>query len=87
MEPSQHSFSELFRQLGLPADKAYIERFIADHKPLEASVKLSAAPFWTPAQQDFLRKALQEDADWAPLVDQLNAELRDSPALYDRWTE
>lgn len=76
MEQSQHSFSELFRQLGLPADRAYIEQFIVEHKPLEPDVKISAAPFWSQSQQEFLKKALQEDADWAPMVDQLNAELR-----------
>lgn len=76
MEKSTHTYSELFRQLGLPSDKAYIEQFILDHRPLEPEVKISAAPFWTDAQRDFLRKALQEDADWAPMVDQLNAELR-----------
>jgi hypothetical protein len=76
MEQSQHSLSELFRQLGLPADKPAIEKFIVEHKPLEPDVKLSAAPFWSASQSDFLKKALQEDADWAPMVDQLNAELR-----------
>lgn len=76
MEQSTHSFTELFRQLGLPSDKAYIERFILEHKPLEPEVKISEAPFWSAGQRDFLRKALQDDADWAPLVDQLNAELR-----------
>ena len=75
MEQSQHSFSELFRQLGLPADSAYIERFIAEHKPLAPEEKVSNAPFWNDAQRDFLRKALQDDADWAPMVDQLNVEL------------
>ena len=76
MEQSQHNYSELFRQLGLPSDKAYIEKFIVDHKPLEPSVKISAAPFWTESQREFLKKAIMEDADWAPMVDQLNAELR-----------
>jgi hypothetical protein len=76
MEQSQHSLSELFRQLGLPADKRAIEKFITEHKPLEPSVKLSAAPFWSQSQSEFLKKAIMEDADWAPMVDQLNAELR-----------
>ncbi|MDY6984261.1 MAG: DUF2789 domain-containing protein [Pseudomonadota bacterium] len=76
MDQSTHSFSELFRQLGLPSDKAYIEQFILDHRPLEPEMKLSEAPFWTDGQRDFLKKALLDDADWAPLVDQLNAELR-----------
>ena len=29
------------------------------------------APFWTPAQADFLRQALAEDADWSEEVDEL----------------
>ncbi|MGV3592644.1 MAG: DUF2789 domain-containing protein [Gammaproteobacteria bacterium] len=76
MDQSTHSFSELFRQLGLPADKAFIERFILEHRPLPEEVKISEASFWTDGQRDFLKKALLEDADWAPMVDQLNAELR-----------
>lgn len=76
MEQSTHSYSELFRQLGLPADKAFIERFILEHRPLPEDVKISEAAFWTEGQRDFLKKALLEDADWAPMVDQLNAELR-----------
>ena len=76
MELGQHSLSELFRQLGLPADNRAIESFIIAHKPLEPSVKISAAPFWSPSQREFLKKALMEDADWAPMVDQLNVELR-----------
>ncbi len=76
MDTSQHSLSELFRQLGLPADKRAIEGFIASHKPLEPSVKISAAPFWSQAQREFLKTAIMDDADWAPMVDQLNAELR-----------
>lgn len=76
MEQSTHSFSELFRQLGLPADNAFIERFILEHRPLPEDVKISEASFWTDGQRDFLKKALLEDADWAPMVDQLNAELR-----------
>lgn len=76
MEKSTHTFSELFLQLGLPSDKAYIEQFILDHKPLEPEVKISEAPFWTDAQREFLKAALLDDADWAPMVDALNAELR-----------
>jgi hypothetical protein len=76
MEQGQHSLSELFSQLGLPADRLSVERFITEHKPLEPSVKLSAAPFWNKGQREFLKSALQEDGDWAPMVDQLNAELR-----------
>lgn len=76
MEKSQHTLSELFAQLGLPADAAAIKAFIATHASLPHQVALADAPFWTPAQAGFLREELTEDADWAELVDQLDACLR-----------
>jgi hypothetical protein len=71
-----HSMSNLFDQLGLPSDQAAIESFIETHSPLAPGVLLSEAPFWTPAQASFLREEIIEDADWAEVVDELNAELR-----------
>lgn len=71
-----HSMSNLFDQLGLPSDTAAIERFIETHSPLAPGVLLAEAPFWTPAQASFLREEIVEDADWAEVVDALNAELR-----------
>lgn len=76
MESSIHLFSELFRQLGMASDRDSIDRFIATHRPLASERALSEAPFWTPAQADFLRSELGKDADWAELIDQLNARLR-----------
>lgn len=76
MEPGQHSCAELFAQLGLAADAAAIEDFIARHRPLPASVSLSEAPFWSAAQAALLRQKLAEDADWAEWIDQLDARLR-----------
>ena len=81
MELAQHDLSQLFAQLGLPDDKASIERFIAEHRPLPEGVKLSEAEFWSPSQASFLREGLRDDADWAPLVDTLNVCLRDQPVL------
>ncbi|HEY0963810.1 MAG TPA: DUF2789 domain-containing protein [Pseudomonadales bacterium] len=75
MDQSTHSYSELFQQLGLPSDRAYIEQFIIEHRGLPQDVKISEAAFWTDGQREFLKKALLEDADWAPMVDQLNVEL------------
>ncbi len=77
MEPIVHPLSALFKQLGLPGDSDSIDRFIATHGPLPADVRLSDAPFWTPSQARFLREELQEDADWAEVVDQLNLMLRE----------
>lgn len=75
MELPVHTMSHLFAQLGLPSDEASIDSFIAEHAPLPERVPLAGAPFWTPAQATFLREELQEDADWAEVVDQLNVRL------------
>jgi hypothetical protein len=77
MDQPIHPFSELFAQLGLPADEPSIRQFIATHAPLRNDIDLADAPFWTPAQAAFLREEKLEDADWAELVDQLNLALRD----------
>ncbi len=76
MESGLHTLCELFRQLGLPDDLPAMERFIAEHRPLERSIQLSAAPFWNQGQREFLQQALSNDADWTELVDQLDARLR-----------
>ena len=76
MESSFHRFPELFAQLGLAHDAVSIRSFIAEHAPLQGSVRLDEAPFWTPAQARLLRESLVEDADWSAVVDRLNSALR-----------
>ena len=76
MEHPVHPFAELFEQLGLPADDASIQAFIERHAPLPERVPLHKAPFWNEAQAEFLKAALDEDADWAEVVDHLDASLR-----------
>jgi len=76
MDLSEHSLRALFDQLGLPSDAAAIDAFIAQHRPLAENVRLADAPFWSPAQAQFLREEFDEDADWIELVDQLNVRLR-----------
>ena len=78
MEHINHPFSELFEQLGLPADSASIQAFIETHSPLPEKTALADAPFWNAGQAAFLRNAWEEDADWAETVDQLNIALRKS---------
>lgn len=73
MESPIHRLGDLFRQLGLPDDPAAIENFIAAHRPLPAGVALADAPFWTPSQAQFLREEINDDADWAELVDSLGS--------------
>lgn len=76
MEPTTHSLKNLFEQLGLPHEQRDIDRFIAGHRPLANAIALADAPFWTAAQAQFLREEINDDADWAEIVDQLNAMLR-----------
>ena len=76
MNASIHHFSDLFAQLGLPSDEQSIQQFVSDHSPLPADVELPNAPFWTSTQAAFLGEAIQEDSDWAILVDQLSGALR-----------
>lgn len=76
MEKPVHVFKDLFAQLGLADDGDSIQAFIKAHAPLPHEIKLVDAPFWTEAQAAFLREELAEDADWAELVDQLDAALR-----------
>ncbi len=76
MQPVHHTFEELFLQLGLGNSQDEIDQFIADHSPLPNHIPLTEAPFWTPAQAEFIRQAIEEDSDWSEVVDELNAALR-----------
>lgn len=75
MDLSTPTMHDLFAQLGLPSDEAAVQQFVAAHRPLPQNMALADAPFWTPAQAQFLREQLQRDAEWAEVVDQLNASL------------
>ena len=76
MNAAHHGFTELFAQLGLPADEASIHHFISLHAPVPDAVRLEDAPFWTPAQARLLRESLAQDADWSTVVDHLNSAMR-----------
>lgn len=75
MEASLHTLNHLFAQLGLPAGDAEIDSFIHKHRHLAGYISLADAPYWTPAQATFLREEILKDADWAEVIDQLNARL------------
>jgi hypothetical protein len=75
VEANQHTMSDLFAQLGLSAEPAAIEEFIAANRPLDNATALYRAPFWTAAQRAFLKEEIIEDADWAGIIDQLNSRL------------
>ena len=78
MDPTYHRFTELFQQLGLASDTRSIQDFLVRHSPLHPSIRLESAPFWSEAQSALLRDEILLDADWAEIVDQLNATLRGS---------
>ena len=78
MDETPITLENLFNQLGLDADRASIEQFVADHF-LAEDVKLVEAPFWSTAQASFLKEKLLEDGPWALVVDELNVRLHESP--------
>lgn len=73
MDTQFHHLSELFLQLGLPNDPAAIEQFIRSQGPLPPGTHLADATLWSSSQAQFLREQLADDADWAEVVDALNA--------------
>jgi hypothetical protein len=75
MEASVHTINNLFEQLGLPSDDMAIAQFINTYRHLATNLSLSEAPFWSPAQATFLKEEILKDADWAEVIDQLNARL------------
>ena len=76
MDANLHTMSNLFAQLGLPADDpAMIDEFIEAHRPLANGIALYRAPFWTAAQRAFLKEEIIDDADWAGVIDELNVRL------------
>ena len=76
MEAPIHSIASLFDQLGLDSSAQAIDQFILQHQSLPAAIELPDADFWNESQSAFLRQVKDEDADWAELVDQLDAMLR-----------
>jgi hypothetical protein len=75
MDTFVHTLNTLFDQLGLPSSDPEIDQFIRDHRKLSAHVSLHSAPFWSPNQSRFIKEALDQDSDWAELVDDLNTRL------------
>ena len=74
MDTTESCMTNLFLQLGLPAGKEDIARFIREHQLPEALL-ISEAPFWNDGQRQFIREEWREDADWAIVVDELNEAL------------
>jgi len=75
MEPYEHNLNALFNQLGLDDSDQAIEKFISQHKPVTCGL-LYEAGFWSKSQSTFLKEAIEEDAEWSIVVDQLDTMLR-----------
>lgn len=75
MDTDFHRLCDLFAQLGLPAEPAAVEAFIARHRPLPPGTPVCDAPFWSPSQKQFLREQMHADADWVGVVDSLAVRL------------
>jgi len=75
MDTTKTDLTHLFKQLGLSNQSDDINHFIIAHQ-LPAETRLTEAPFWTSAQKAFLLEALNEDAQWSEVIDQLDVMLR-----------
>ncbi|WP_417543090.1 DUF2789 domain-containing protein [Marinobacter sp.] len=76
MDTSKHNLSTLFDQLGLASDEKSIEAFTARYSPLPHEIALQDAPFWSESQSQLLEEGLEDDSDWAEVIDELNAIMR-----------
>ena len=75
MDTTKTDLTHLFKQLGLSNKSADIAHFIEVHQ-LPAETHLTQGPFWRSAQKAFLLEALNEDAQWSEVIDQLDVMLR-----------
>ncbi len=75
MDTSSHDIEGLFLQLGLSNSPESIEIFITNHH-LPNDIPLERAAFWSSGQAQFIHEAIEQDAEWAEAVDQLDAQLR-----------
>ena len=76
MNSANPRMTNLFLQLGLPADERSIAEFIQAHQ-LPIDVRMTEAPFWSEGQRQFLLEQWNADAPWALIVDQLNESLHE----------
>lgn len=72
-----YNLKTLFEQLGLPSEPDDIKSFI-EQNPLSDVTKLHEADIWTPQQAAFLKDGIENDANWAEIIDELNLDLHKS---------
>ncbi|XOV79683.1 MAG: DUF2789 domain-containing protein [Aestuariibacter sp.] len=70
------TLTDLFAQLGLENSDSAIESFVSKHRPLPAEVHIEDASFWNESQKAFIQFEIEEDAEWAEVIDTLSSMLR-----------
>ena len=70
------SLESLFEQLGLDGDPRSRAHFVAENGPIPSAVLLADASFWNASQRAFTEESIAQDAEWAPVVGQLDALFR-----------
>jgi hypothetical protein len=73
MQSHVHTMTDLFLQLGLPADAPAIATFIEKHAGACQTCTLPYAKIWNDSQRDFLKEAIAEDSDWAMPAERLTS--------------
>ena len=73
MELLAPTMQSLFAQLGEANDATAIAHFIERNGMLWGGTPLYEASCWSSSQAAFLHDAIALDANWAPVVDELNA--------------
>ena len=72
----ENTIYSLFDQLGLDSTDDGVEKFVDSNSPLSGKVELHEAKFWNECQSSFLKQAVEDDADWVDVVNQLDVMLR-----------
>ena len=75
MDTQIHDMTNLFSQLGLPADDKSINQFLGAHY-LDDTMKLTDAPFFNTGQKSFISESIEQDSDWCEMIDQMDVRLR-----------
>jgi len=76
MGASVYCLSTLFEQLGLSGKTDDIEAFIKNNR-LSAGTKVYEAAYWTQSQAALLKEGLENNSDWALIIDELNVRLHE----------
>lgn len=73
MHGTVYTMTDLFKQLGLPADHHSIAAFIDKHAGACQTCALPYAMIWTESQRAFLKEAINDDSDWAIPAERLTS--------------